>query len=406
MIFQTEKYITHLIKLSEIYGVKKIGEILDDKERTRELSFFLDSFGLITLKSLILKNSRLLRELVCLTIFYSFSLIFNMQAQATECNATYYPSTGEFSVPSIIVDGDANRQTYRANFIQHQGIFTFDLTSVEANNINSVCYKGSSEGESVTGVLENPNDDDNYHIITTPSDSGGGFFTVTVTMNAEESTPWITIKTIDEPEGAIFSGTSGDHDSQTNTVLFEAGANQVYKLYVKDFFNAPTESYPIDYSLTWSFTSTVDCFEPNNTVAEAAEIPLNSTVEAYMLAGYIEGSYTITSDRKEDWYKFTLNEQSRLTYQLLQVPSDIATNNNQMYMTLYDANERQVGSGKASTANGGLVTADLGSFEPGIYYVKIEPFPFYPDAKVNNYPENPIPDHFKIPYKFRVVTSN
>ena len=170
--------------------------------------------------------------------------------------------------------------------------------------------------------------------------------------------------------------------------------------------------YPLNYKLTWSFTSKVDYYEPNNTLQQAAEIPLNSTVEAFMIAGVANDGYFISSgdDRQFDWYKITLDEATNLTFDLLQTPSDARVS-----VVFHDEQGDQLWFGGSNATSfsridadsaGALINANLGIYPAGTYYISVRNFSTGLDYTVTQYPRDSIPDHFDTPYKFRITTSD
>ena len=322
---------------------------------------------------------------------------------AESCTVTYNPATGGLYIPSVAVEGDTSGATFWANLLQHKGTNLFELIEFDKNPNSSMCYSPTIIGETINNSLQDGDDEDSY-TITSPDDIGGGYMTISATFHDPDATPWLTVVGVDTTDAsAVISGSaSGTDHPQTHTVLFEAAANQSYEVSVKRFFGAKT--YPLDYTLKWSFTSNVDCYEPNNTVETASKIDLNNTIEAYVLAGFVDDSNFLESgeERTEDWYTITLDKESKLTFELLQAPSNFRMN---MELWHEDHSILTLVNATAET-NGALINLNMGTYQPGNYFLKLEQFNTYEDEKVDGYPEKPVPDHYKTPYKFRIINSD
>ena len=328
-------------------------------------------------------------------------LMLSSSLYAESCNATFNPATGNLHIPSLLIEGDPSGLTYWIDLQQRPGTLTFDLTDGEANN--AACYPVNNTGATITGTLAD-GDDEKHLTITAPSDSGGGYMTVSVTFDdAEGSVPGLVVT----PVNASWSVFAGSSNQQTNTGLFEAAANQSYKVSVNRWTSDDFTKYPLNYKLSWSFSSKVDCYEPNNTQEQAAKISLDSTIEAFFIAGVMDDDYVVYEEGYFDWYEITLDKPTNLTFDLLQTPADL-----RMVVEVYDEPGHKVWFGGSnatsfSTADAGsdgaLMKANLGIYPAGTYYVRVDSYTGL-EYKVEHYPQKSIPDHFDTPYKFRITT--
>jgi len=330
-------------------------------------------------------------------------MIINTSLYAEECSSTTYnPVTGELNIPSLIIEGDTSGLTYWASLLQRSGTLTFDYITHSAND-TLACYQSTNTGATIDDSLAD-GDDEEFYTITSPSDSGGGYITVKLTFNNTDATPSLAAFGSTAPDvGAITTNSTdlGEDTPQVATSLFEAAPSQSYKIRVKEWFSPAT--YPINYTFTWSFTSNIDCYEPNNTAETSPEINLNSTIEAYVLGGYVSDSNNFTGgdERAEDWYQITLDTETNLTFELLQTPSNF-----RMSMVIREADSDSNIFSTVATSSGDLINTQMGTFQPGTYNILLEQHNTYEDEKVDSYPNKPIPDHYNTPYKFRIMTSN
>ena len=330
-------------------------------------------------------------------------MMLSSSLYAESCNATFNPVTGNLHIPSLIVEGDPSGTNFWVDLLQRPGTLTFDFTGGDVNN--AACYPVNNTGATITGSLAD-GDDEKFLTITAPSDPGGGYMTVAVTFDDEQvTTPWLTVTPINA-RTALLAGSSNE---QTNTVLFEAAANQSYKLAVKRWTSDDPTKYPLNYNLTWSFSSKMDCYEPNNTIEQAAKISLDSTIEAFIIAGVMHDNYVVENDDRFDWYEITLDKDTNLTFDLLQVPNDL-----RMAIKVYNESGSQVWFGGSNAtsfsyaradSDGALMNANLGIYSAGTYYIRVDSYSSL-EYEVDHYPKDTIPDHFDTPYKFRITTSN
>ena len=109
----------------------------------------------------------------------------------------------------------------------------------------------------------------------------------------------------------------------------------------------------------------MDCYEPNQTIAEAKLLPLNiENVEAYMVGAYRGGNY-VDYPGLDDWYRLEVPSAGQLTVDLTQSPS-----HTRIRLWLFNEAEEQV-----TTASGdqvGALTSLTHALEPGVYFLWAE----------------------------------
>ncbi|MEN8163222.1 MAG: hypothetical protein ABFS37_03755 [Acidobacteriota bacterium] len=264
-----------------------------------------------------------------------------------------------------------------------------------------VPYEPSTAQGSFDNTWSVPNEQDIYQF-TVPSDPGGGYVTVTFSTIAPAS-PWLTLL-VSGPPGSISSGGTNPAGEQDITVVFEVAPSQTYQVEVTEFLNAPVDDHPVPYQLSWSYTGRADCYEPNDgrdiwpdPQSSAKEIPLETVIEAYALAGHIDNYVIVTDDNNYDWYDFTLNAPTEISVGTLQVPSD-----QKMRLRVFN----EAGSMVMATDNpdlGGTVQAGPTLLAEGTYYLEAAPFDRGSSA-VRPTAGQAIPDHFNTPYQL-VVTA-
>src|SRR5690606_3683741 len=114
------------------------------------------------------------------------------------------------------------------------------------------------------------------NLLPASTDPAGGYYIVTV--EAEESTPWINIRVAGDA-GAIINGAGGPTGYTTRKVAISAHPGISYDVAVSPFFNG--SNFPETYTITWEYVGIMDCYEYNNDFEEAKFIPKNETIEAF-----------------------------------------------------------------------------------------------------------------------------
>ena len=162
-----------------------------------------------------------------------------------------------------------------------------------------------------------------------------------------------------------------------------------------------TENFPVQYTLSWTYTGVADCYEHNDFLefedgmpqGDSSSIPVGEVVEAYALPGYLsDGAF----QWKDDWYDFTLEEPGEVTIELLQSPQNIRSR-----FGLSTATGSGVDTSSSQTTLGALHTLGPVQLEAGTYYLRwttTENGPWFTHTGAGD----PLPDHWVTPYQFIV----
>lgn len=277
-----------------------------------------------------------------------------------------------------------------------------EICSGEDHDCNDY-FPTPSSGD-VSDQWDAPNDEDVFTgLVVTPSDPGGGIWTVTVSTG-DPVIPYLYIGDLGQG-GAITSGTAiGTSNEQQRKCSFLGYPNISYSVIARSGYNAPSSEYPWDYNVSWSFQSRVDCYEPNDFMEDAKAVPTNEDLEAYALGGLIDNYLSTGADQTYDWYKFELDATTpNLRIDLTQSPQDA-----RLTMTLLYANGvvapmsfNIVDPGGVNQTGRTFYMENTRELEPGTYY--LQQHHDYSRAVVNH--DTPIPDNWNTKYKFRISPS-
>lgn len=238
-------------------------------------------------------------------------------------------------------------------------------------------------------------------LLATPSDPGGGFWQVSISTGAPVE-PKIDVFGSDPDAGGVTAQAVAV-DSQSANASFLAYPDQSYTVRTADWVSAPTNQYPWDYSVSYSFQSRVDCYEPNDVLEEAKWISKDQSVEAFAIAGYGSTNGVVNS-AKLDWYRFNVSGPN-LRVELEESPSDI-----RLSMTVFK-------SGAAVPTSMEFVVTDPGgtnnvgrlfylqnnrTIESWTYFLRV----IHDFATSDVSMETPIPDHWNTKYRFVVSEPN
>lgn len=237
-------------------------------------------------------------------------------------------------------------------------------------------------------------------LLATPSDPGGGFWQVTLSTGSP-ATPSVNVFGSDTEAGGVTAG-AASVDGQTASASFLAYPDQAYTVTTTERTNAPTNEYPWDYNLSYSFQSRVDCYEPNDVIGDAKWIPKEETIEAFAIAGFGDNNAVVNA-AKSDWYRFAISGPD-LKIELERSPSDI-----RMTMTLFKPGNVVAPMDFIVTSPGGdnqtgrlFYLENVRALEPGTYYLQI----IHDFAKRNIDHNDAIPDHWNTQYQFIVTEPN
>ncbi|WP_456441712.1 hypothetical protein, partial [Psychroserpens sp.] len=236
-----------------------------------------------------------------------------------------------------------------------------------------VDYSPTEASNTTTGTWSEANERDVYaNLITIPSDLGGGYVTVTLTQNAPGLVPALFVDNDFDAGGAIIGGSAAQTNNVSNRIAsFSVHPGASYSVQVYPFFNAI--EYPVDYTIEWEFFSRVDCFERNDTQAQAKKILFNETIEAYAIAGYEDYFIASNDDKTYDWYKVELDVASVIDAEVLEMPNDM-----RISMRLFNTDGSTVSTnfewlGSESPNNNGRLskTTSAQTLNPGTYFIEL-----------------------------------
>lgn len=239
--------------------------------------------------------------------------------------------------------------------------------------------------------------------MTIPSDPGGGYATVQLTTGLGTSNPTRPIPALqldnfpDAGGGVILGGSAAQSANELERLyVFEVAAGESYSFHAFAFFDPPF--YPWPYTISWSFFSRMDCYEPNNFREDAKAIPLSLPIEAYGISGYTKSF--ISDDRNYDWYKFTLDESTEVIIETLQVPSDQEIN----FRLINEAG--QLWLSEFPTNPGELISIGPTTLPADTWYLEVEADTYGVTALDVHFSGPELPDHFNTPYRLWVLRTD
>ena len=212
-------------------------------------------------------------------------------------------------------------------------------------------------------------------IITVPADPGGGYVTVRL-QSTESMRPGLFAEVVPEASASINLTGQTATDPAVNPdptlveAVFEVAPGRSYELTMRGSNAAGASiTYPQPFTASWSFTSRVDCYEPNDTLETATAIPMETAISATFIAGYRdENSIEATSEATLDFYRFELHAPTVVRITLSDVPS-----NTRPRLFVYDQDGGQVGSTVLAPATGqSAVYESAGALPAGWYRVRAD----------------------------------
>jgi|GEM_PF-2018453 len=235
-------------------------------------------------------------------------------------------------------------------------------------------------------------------------DVGGGIYTVTLS-NDSGIVPGLKVASVNDTAGAISSGTAvGTSNETERKVSFLAYPGVAYNIEAHYSSYIVSPNPVVNYDINWSFSGKMDCYEPNDIISESKRIPKNQIIEAYALTGYINNSVIANEAQNNDYYKVQLETAKKLKVELLQVPSSV-----NLSVKILRMDESQVGtsyeeiSGVVSE-DGAIYNTTTDSVLPaGNYIVRIY-IGGTRTTVIND--EEATPEHWNMPYKFKVTAVN
>jgi hypothetical protein len=263
------------------------------------------------------------------------------------------------------------------------------------------CYTPTPAGAKESKQWQKVGPDDIGELsITAPADLGGGYIEVSVVAAHADVRPWLEITT-GADNGAITAGSSAGNgagfDVPARRYAFEAAPGQTYKIRTWQFFSAPPEAYPVSYTIEWKFTSLVDCYEPNDSAAEAKPIKMGDTIEAYAAAGHVTNG--IDYDRFVDWYSFEVAAEAPAKVELLQAPGTSL----RMGIRIFDAaGAKQLAEGGGTTGGELFDATTANPLAPGSYRIAVETKARASFEDTNDLASR---EEWKTPYRIRLTNT-
>ena len=197
---------------------------------------------------------------------------------------------------------------------------------------------------------------------TMPDDAEGGI--VTVTISGDQFFSEIRIA---GSEGYLEILNGGGNPSASTQ--FVAAPSVSYEVEVHEGSVSGTDESQ-EVTVSWSLASVVDCFEPNDTVAQARPLALGETVEPFLFAGHTSNDWPSYEDH-HDFFSVEVTTAGQLTIEL--VPP---TASSEAETTIATALQVLAADETVLLDRYVLETVleEVVEVEPGTYFIRIEPF--------------------------------
>lgn len=193
----------------------------------------------------------------------------------------------------------------------------------------------------------------------------------------------------------IFGSVEGDYEEPVN-IAFLAAPGTSYRLEGRQQGNANPDEYPFGWTLSWSAVPIPDCWEPNDSMDDAAEIVLGESISGYINAGQVDAD-PVPQEGWLDYYRFEVDEPGTLTVDMKQVPGD-----GLVRARVFDAAGEPVGSLDHPSDENELFAHVLDLDDPGTYFLEVHPF-LRPTLSVADDSEDGIPSSWTTPYIFELT---
>ncbi len=193
----------------------------------------------------------------------------------------------------------------------------------------------------------------------------------------------------------VFNTVEQDYEEAVD-IAFLAAPGTSYRLEGRQQGNANPNEYPFDWSISWSAVPIPDCWEPNNSMADASEIALGHVISGYINAGQTSGDEVPPAEWL-DFYQLEVEAAGTLTVDMMQVPGDGLVR----VRVLDDAGE-QVGTiehpNEETEPFADVVELD----GPGTYFIEVNPF-LLPTQRVADDTAGGTPSSWTTPYTFELT---
>lgn len=144
--------------------------------------------------------------------------------------------------------------------------------------------------------------------ITLPDDPEGGLVTVTITGFGIFTD--VRVKG-EEGELLVINGVSADEDPVVSTESFVGAPGVTYEVEVEEAAVTATD-LEVTVPMSWTYEPLRDCFEPNDTPAEALPIALGEDVVSHLFAGFTSNDWPSAEDH-HDYFAVVVETGGTLT---------------------------------------------------------------------------------------------
>lgn len=138
-------------------------------------------------------------------------------------------------------------------------------------------------------------------------DPGGGLVTVTLQASGGTTVSVLIKDVVAEVNSHIGHLTDENGNAK---IVFRAHGNKTYNLSATAFV---TPNDVATWTAKWSYEPLVDCYEHNDTRADARAIPVNTPISAYAHTGILEEDGVLVGPSVVDWYRFTIHEPATVS---------------------------------------------------------------------------------------------
>jgi hypothetical protein len=200
------------------------------------------------------------------------------------------------------------------------------------------------------GTIAHDADVDVYEF-TVPPAPYGGYAVVSLTgVDADAS---VNLEVRAAVDNSIVVDEWSYTPGESVYVWFTAAPDQTFRAFVTWAWNEPGA-----YTFTAEWFPAPDCYEPNDTRAQAKWIPVGESIQAFLLGGRVAAD--VIDEAFDDWYRVWL-EPGAVEVTLRDVPAQIAPE-----LALYDAQGMQIASDWGGDGEGLTLTADVAAGEYAI----------------------------------------
>lgn len=224
------------------------------------------------------------------------------------------------------------------------------------------------------------------------ADPGGGLLRVTLTASHAAE---VRVRRVGAPSGEDHDGVTVrvSDDVATRSFLFRAQGQERYELVA----TALIDPSPGAAALTvgWVYEPNVDCYEQNDTPAQARRIPLDRPITAFAHGGVIAGDGLLVGPSFADHYRFVLPEPRRVSLSVRKPSATAYT------FELWSEADGVLASTDMLAAGGVDSTSGEVELPAGVHLVRVQSFASQPSSLATS---ETIPADWTQPYTLTVKT--